>query len=45
MRIVKSAVHTVRGKRRKFASGDRDVREILCERNFVHVLKEGGGGL
>jgi hypothetical protein len=38
---VNSAVHTVEGKRRKFASGDRHVKEIMCERNFVHVSKEG----
>jgi hypothetical protein len=41
MRIVNSAVHTVGVKRRKFASGDREEREVLYEKNFVHVLEEG----
>jgi hypothetical protein len=44
MWIVSSAVHTVAAKRWKFASGDRDAREILCEKNFFRVLEEGGGG-
>jgi hypothetical protein len=41
MRIVNSAVHTVGVKRRESASGDRYAREILYEKNFVHVLEEG----
>ena len=38
---MNGAVHTVGAKRRKSPSGDRDAREILYEKNFVHMLKEG----
>ena len=38
---MNSAVHTVGTKRRKSPSGDRDAREILYEKKFVRVLKEG----
>jgi len=38
---VNSAVRTVGAKRRKSPSGDRDAREVLYEKNFVHVLKDG----